>query len=426
MEFWRPDVEALPPEKLRAHQEKLLLEYVKYAYEHSPYYRRQFDERGLRPEDIKNLDDFFEKVPMISKLEIIENEREKPPFGEFLAVPPDEVVRIFISPGPIFYPLTKDELENAVEMCAACFYTCGVRAGDVVDVAFAYNWVPAGTVFDDACRRIGAAVIPAGTGFTDMHIQVMRAASVTAFVGTPSFLMQIGKRAQELGLKPKQDLRLRVGVFTGEAVPDSLKRELNALFGLAPMEIYAAAEVGIMARECPAAASGKVRGLHIYEDIVLELIDPKTGEHVPPGEPGEVVATFLQRRSMPLLRYRTGDLAAGLEEGVCECGRSSSRLLKIVGRVSDVVKVRGMFVVPSQVESVLRRHPELGRFQMVIERPATLDELTIVVESKDRSEELRKTLESELKEVIKLRASVEFVDKLYEDAKLVVDKREFE
>lgn len=418
-EYWRPDIETLPWNKQKERQEKMLFGYLRYTYENSPYYQKKFKEIALKPEDINSIEEYFKKVPFISKVDIIENQRGKPPFGDFLAAPEEEIVRIFVSPGPISYPWTKEDLESFVDLCANCFYANGLRHDDIVDIAFAYYWVPAGTIMDEGCRKIGAAVIPAGTGNTDMHIEVMKKAKVTAFIGTPSFLKQISERAKERGLAPK-DFNLRIGIFTAEAVPEELKKELKETFGLEPRELYGTADVGLIAKECPMN-----EGMHIYEDILLEIIDPKTGEHVAKGEKGEVVATFLGRKTMPLLRYRTGDITQGLNEAPCKCGRTSSKLRRIIGRVGDIIKVRGMFVVPNQVEEVVRRHAELGNFQIIVERPKTLDEVRIKVESEDKSEKVMEKLKEQIKEAIKLKVGIEFVDmgEIPQDAKRLEDKR---
>ena len=415
-EFWHPEIETMPLEQMRARQEKMVVDHVAHAYKNSPYYRKKFDEIGLKPEDIKNIGDFFTKVPFISKSEIIDAQRENPPFGEFLASPEDEIVRLWVSPGPIFYPFSGEDLAAFQDMCSEAFFATGIRKHDLLDIAFSYYWVPAGTIMDDACRAIGAGVIPGGTGMTDMHIDVMKSAGVSAYLGTPSFLMHIADVAKSKNI----DLSLRVGVFTAEPLPSDLKKSLEDAFGLDARQLYGTADVGFIGRECEIGG-----GMHLYEDMVVEIIDPNTGEHVPLGEPGEVVATLLNRKCMPLLRYRTGDLVQGLDEEPCACGRTSPKLLKLIGRTGDTVKVRGIFLVPKQVGDVVNSHNDLGNFQIILEREDVRDEITIKIEYSGKDPQtIIGQLQKEFKERVKLQVDVELIDQLPEDSKLLDDRRD--
>ncbi|MHA1361121.1 MAG: phenylacetate--CoA ligase family protein [Candidatus Freyarchaeota archaeon] len=416
------EAETMPREELRKLQEKKALEMVRYAYENSPYYHRKFDEAGVKPDDIKSLDDFYKKIPFTSKHELVQSQREHPPFGEFLAVPREKLRLVFISPGPIFEPYTEGDLKTTRKNLAKGLITGGVREGDIIQVTLSYHFMPAGLFVHMAAEEANLCIIPAGTGETRMQIDFMKKMGTTIYAGTPSFLARLAEQAQKMRLDPKKDLSLRIGICGAEPLPPDLRKRLEETFGMELFDAYGVAELGVMTRECQYH-----NGMHINEEMFLvEIIDPNTLERVEPGEEGEIVVTPFEREALPLIRYRTGD-ASVLTEEVCECGRTEARILGIRGRVDMLTKVKGVFIHPKQAQDVVKQYPELGRIQIIVERPRDYDEMTILVECKDPSKfaEWESRLKDEFKHALRIKTNVKMVNPgdIPPDAKTLEDRR---
>ncbi|MDY7031161.1 MAG: phenylacetate--CoA ligase family protein, partial [Thermodesulfobacteriota bacterium] len=350
------------------------------------------------------------------------NQATRPPFGDLLAVRHEDLSRIYIAPGPLALPFIKDEYDALTGMVAKGFYICGARESDIVNVAASYHWVIAGTALDEAFRKIGCAVLPGGPGMSKMHIEMMRLTKTTVLMGFTMFVSQLGETAKEMGIDPSRDLSLRLLIVLGDVRAEDTKGKMERTFGAEVREAYGTADLGLIAAECPEGG-----GMHLYEEVLVEVIDPNTGKHVQHGEGGEIVASDIVRKAMPIIRYRTGDITEGLNLEPCPCGRTTPRLKRILGRVSDIPKVKGMFVNPSEVQGVLKRHPELGRFQIIVDRPKLLDELTIQVECNQpvEKEKVSEVLVRELKEVIRLKSNVVLVEQgsIPGDAGVLDDRR---
>jgi len=336
-----------------------------------------------------------------------------PPLAGWLGVPLWELARLYRSPGPIFDP----EGRNAdYWRFAPALFAAGFRAGDVVLNTFSYHLTPAGHMFDGALRVMGCPVVPAGPGNTEVQVQLLDGLGVKGFVGTPSFLATLLEAAERAGAAS----RLRVAFVIAEMLSEPLRQRLEQRYGVRASQGYGTADVGSIAYEC-----GARTGMHIARETIVELVDPQTGHAVAPGQPGEVVVTALNP-VYPLLRLGTGDLAV-MAGGSCPCGRTGPRLARILGRVGEAVKVRGMFVHPAELDRLVARHPQVRRYQAVVTRRDHRDEMLVraEVEVQDLTAGLAERLRQSLSEGLRLRLEVELIapGTLPADAGKVVDRR---
>ena len=367
------ELEVMPTEAREKYLDQRLRRAVDHAYRNAVAVKDIFDEAQVSPAEIRTVGD-LEKLPITRKAELIELQRARPPYGGFLTIPPEDVDRVFISPGPIYEPLHS----SAIKWFAKAFYAAGFRRGDIVINTFTYHMSPAGILFHEALRDCGATVVVAGTGNTEIQVQIIHDLKVSGFVGTPSFLMTLINRAEEMGHDVRRDFALRRAWFTGEMLPDRLRRTMEEDYHIATAQAYAVTEPGgAIAYECCQKA-----GMHLMDEYVVEIVDPSTGRQLGPGEIGEVVVTPTHNEAWGLVRFGTGDLSSYTTEP-CPCGRTANRLVAILGRTGDAVKVRGMFVVARQAEQVIRSFEEVSQFQMVVGRRQQRDELTLRVELKD-------------------------------------------
>jgi len=379
---------------------QMLRETVRHAYERAPATRKKMDEAGLRPEDVRELDD-LRRIPLTRKADLKTLQKAEPPFGGLAVVPSEGLRRIYVSPGPTFDPEGREETHWRWEKP---FFAAGFREGDIVQNTFTYHFSPAGLMFDEALLRMGCTVIPAGVGNTEMQAQVMAELGVTGYVGTPSFLMSILEKARELGLTSSPGLSLQVALVTAEMLPESLRSRFRDEFGVHVRQCYGTADVGSLGYECAEAS-----GMHIPDEILLELIDPATGAAVPAGSIGEVVVT-LSNRTYPLVRFATGDLSVASDDP-CPCGRTSARLTKLLGRVDQVTKVRGMFVHPEQTGLLERKVPEVASVQFVVTRTGHEDQMEVRVILKEGaapSAVLAGRVSDAVREITRLRGDVRF------------------
>jgi phenylacetate-CoA ligase len=379
------------------------------------------DSVGRNPRDIKVIKD-FEKIPITKKANLVELQKKNPPFGGFEGVPIHDLRRIYVSPGPINEPGEKDydELGWAQAMIAG-----GFRPGDIAINTFSYHMVPfALNMIDNSLFRVGCITIPTGVGNTEQQVNILKTLHVTAFCGTPSFLLTLAEKAEEMGLDPRCDLTLRVGLVAAEMVPESLRSKLEDRFGMTLRQSYGTADIGCLGYECL-----EKNGMHIPDDKLVEIVDPETGKQLKPGDVGEVVATTFNK-VYPLIRFGTGDLSH-LSVAPCPCGRTSPRLVKILGRVDQVTKVRGLFVHPGQADDVASKHPHIAKVQVVVTRKEHKDEMLFRIELNEevsRPETLKQEIEKSIRDVMKVRGDVRFIPKgtIPEGAKKIDDQRSWE
>jgi phenylacetate-CoA ligase len=343
---------------------------------------------------------------------------EDPPFGGFLTVPVNQLKRIFMSPGPIYDPQGK---AGSFWAWSEGFFAAGFRPGDIVINTFGYQMTPAGLMFEEPLLDLGCCVIPTGVGNTETQIKIMKDLGVTGFVGMASFLRKIGVAAREQGLEPTRDLALEIGYVAAEILTDALRQEVEELFGMRLFQGYGTADCGCLAYECREA-----NGMHLTANAYIEILDPQTRKVLGPGEPGEVVVTLFNS-TYPLIRFATGDLSAFTIEP-CTCGRTAPRLTRIMGRVDQLTKVKGMFVHPAQAQAILARFPEVGKFQIIVTRESEVDRMKFQLELKsdpDSETAFLEKLSSAIQDGLKLRPELEIVagGSLESTEKLIVDKR---
>jgi phenylacetate-CoA ligase len=332
------------------------------------------------------------RVPLLRKDALPGAQAAAAPLGGWGAR--ERIRKLFASPGPIYEP----EGPGADPWgCAPALHAAGFRRGDVALNSFSYHLTPAGSMMEGGLLALGAAVIPGGTGNTEVQCRAAAHFGAAGFAGTPSFLAALLDKAAELRLT----LGFEVAFVSAEPLPESLRRQFVSR-GVRTQQGYATADAGVIAYECP-----YTDGLHLADRCIVEILDPETGSPVRPDEPGEVVITVLDP-GYPLLRLATGDLSA-FADGPCRCGRGAPRLCGILGRTGDAVKVRGLFVHPSALRAAMARLPEAGRYQFVVRRDGHLDELVARVETERPDETLAARVQTAVHDATRLRAVVEFV-----------------
>ncbi|MBC3885836.1 phenylacetate--CoA ligase family protein [Undibacterium griseum] len=359
------------------------------------------------------------QLPVTRKSDLKSLQQQLLPFGGLTTTESRQLGRIFMSPGPIFDPEGKspDWWRFARPLHAA-----GVRAGDLIQNCFSYHFTPAAFMVESAAQRLGCTVIPAGIGQTEMQIQAMASLKPDAYVGTPSFLKIILEKAADSGTDISSVRRAVVGA---EALPPSLRQWLQANGVPQVLQMYASADIGNIAYET--MSDGQLNpGMVLDEDLILEIVRPGTGDPVPEGEVGEIVITSFNP-DYPLIRFATGDMSAILP-GISPCGRTNQRIKGWMGRADQTTKVKGMFVHPSQIAEVLRRHPEIVKARLVVSGEMANDVMTLHCETGAVSADFTSALITALRDITKLRAEVLLVPagSLPNDGKVIDDIRKYE
>lgn len=375
-------------------------------------YRSRFAK--VRPEEVADRRALAE-LPLTRKSELIELQRRDPPFGGFAAVPVSALRRIFVSPGPIYEP---EGRRPDYARFARALFAAGFRAGDLMHNSFSYHLTPAGAMVESAAEVLGCPVIPAGTGQTEQQLAVIAHLKPVGYVGTPSFLKILLDRAGSQRLDVSS---LTKALVSAEALPAALRREFRDR-GLAVLQCYGTADIGVIAYESTTADGELEEGMVLDEDVIVEIVSPGTGDPSAPGEIGEVVVTTLTPE-YPLIRFATGDLSAMLPAPP-RSARTNHRIRGWLGRADQTTKIRGMFVHPEQVADVQRRHSSIRRARLVVERADGIDEMTLLVELGEPAEDPARISET-VQAVSKLRCTTKPVPlgSLPQDGKLIEDRR---
>ncbi len=411
MAAYYDDLETRDPEAREAAHLADLPELIGHAQANAPALRRML--AGVSPSDVTSRAALAE-LPVLRKSGLAELQSSDMPFGGLITVPPGGLARIFSSPGPIYDP---EATGSDFWRMARALFAAGFRAGDVVHNTFGYHLTPAGSMLETGAHAMGCAVIPAGGGNADQQVQVIADVRPDGYVGTPSFLRILLEKGAELGA----DLTcLKKACVSAEALPPSLRETIRDL-GVAVVQCYASADLGLIAYESEA-----VEGMIVDEGLLLEIVRPGTGDPVPAGEVGEVVATSFNR-AYPLIRFATGDLSAILS-GISPCGRTNMRIKGWMGRADQRTKVRAMFVAPEQIAEVTARHSEILKARLVVSSDDNRDVMTLHCETDGGGENLASAIVETLRAVCNLRGEVALVapGTLANDGKVIDDVRSYE
>lgn len=408
--------ETMPRKELEKLQLERLKSRVKEVYEKVPFYRRAFKEKKITPDDIKSLADVA-RLPFTSKVDF----RDNYPFG-LMTVPIDRIVRLQSSSGttgkPVVAPYTQNDIDTWAELMARSLACAGVKKGDVVQNAYGYGLFTGGLGIHYGVERLGAAVVPTSTGNTKRQIMLMQDLGTTVLTCTPSYSLIVYETAKEMGVEIRET-KLRVGVFGAEPWSEKMREDIEGKLGIQALNIYGLTEIigpGV-AVECPHKT-----GMHIWEDhFLVEIIDPATGEQLPYGREGELVITTLTKEAQPILRFRTRDITT-LNAEKCACGRTMVRMGRVMGRSDDMLRIRGVSVFPSQIESVLLAVQGIEPQYMIIvdrnQQTFASDELEIWVEVSEavfsdemaKMDSLKRRLQSELDSVLGIKANIRLVE----------------
>lgn len=380
MQFWQENFETMPREELRALQSERLVNQVKRMYENVELFRMRMDEKGLKPEDIKGVEDLH-KLPFSYKQDL----RDYYPYGLF-AVPMTDIRRVHASSGTTGKQIVVGYTDNDLDMWADCFARMLIAVGadkdSIVQDAYGLGLFTGGFGAHDGTIRIGATVIPISSGNTQRQIQTMIDFGATILCCTPSYAMYLGEVIEEMGVKDQ--LKLKAGIFGAEPWTEEMRQQIESKLGLKAYDIYGLSEImgpGV-SYECECQC-----GMHVCEDnFIPEIIDPDTGEVLPEGSQGELVFTTITKEGFPLIRYRTRDICS-LNYEKCKCGRTHVRMNKPQGRTDDMLIIRGVNVFPSQIEEVLLKigNNITPNYQIIVDRVNNTDTFEVDVEM---SEEL--------------------------------------
>ena len=429
--YWDPKMECMPKEELKKMQYESIKKLVNNLYEFNQFYHDRMKAANIHPSDIKSLSD-VSKLPFMYKQDLRDNYPTK-----MFTVPNEKVVRYHVSSGttgkPTLVGYTRGDLDYWSEALARSMTSIGMNSSDTLQVSYGYGLFTGGLGAHYGGERIGATVLPSGTGGTERQIELMVDLGVTAIACTPSYLIHIGEVAKKMGVDIRRDTKLKRALVGAEPWTESMRQHIEEDMGIKAYDIYGTSEMaGPMFTECE-----ERNGIHMQSDIVyVEIIDPETGEVLEPGQKGEMVVTMLKKEAFPLVRYRIKDITSIIDED-CPCGRTSPRIKRITGSSDDMLIIRGINVFPSQVEYTLMQIPQVGnQYMIIVEREGSLDKMTVQVEIKEESFsdklddmiKLQKYIEYEMKKYLNIAVNIELknpgeLPRFEGKAKRVIDKR---
>ena len=372
--YYQKELETMPVEKIKELQSEKLIKQVKNVYENVEYYHTLMDEKGVKPEDIKSVDDLH-KLPFLTKADL----REAYPYG-LMARPLSDCVRIHSTSGTTgkrvvaFY--TQHDIDIWEDCCARAITAVGGTKDDVCQVAYGYGLFTGGAGLNGGSHKVGCLTLPMSSGNTERQIQFMMDLKSTIICCTPSYAAYIAETLKEMGYT-KDDISLKAGIFGAEAWTEEMRRDIENSLGIKAYDIYGLTELAGpgVSFECEAQS-----GMHINEDhYIAEIIDPDTGEVLPEGSKGELVLTSVDKEAFPLLRYRTRDICV-LTREKCSCGRTFIKMTKPMGRSADMLIIRGVNVFPSQIETVLLEQGYSSNYRIEVDRENNTDTLDVYVE----------------------------------------------
>ena len=411
--IYNPAMECISRDELHALQGERLVRTVKLEYENVPVYRARMDAAGVKPEDLRGLDD-LKYLPFMEKTDL----RDYYPFG-LLASPQSEIVRIHGSSGttgkPIVSGYTQNDVDVWSEMMARTLTAAGATRDDIVQVTYGLGLFTGGFGAYQGADKIGAMVIPMSSGNTQRQITMMKDLGATILCCTPSYATYLGETVWEMGLDPETDLTLTAGCFGAEPWTEEMRERIEKLLCIDACDIYGLTEIAGpgVAFECL-----EKHGMHINEDhVIAEVINPATGEQLPYGMPGELVFTTITKTGMPMLRYRTHDICT-LTDDKCACGRTLARMGRITGRTDDMLVIRGVNVFPSQIESVLVGADGVApHYMLIVDRVNSSDTLEVQVELTEdmfgdtvsHIENVRKYITDQIQSVVGIASKVKLV-----------------
>lgn len=430
MKYWQEEIETMPHEKIEELQTERLIKQVGRVYDNVELYRNRMDAAGVKPSDIKSLDDIT-KLPFTCKQDL----RDTYPYGMF-AVSLDEVVRLHASSGTtgkqIVVGYTRNDLDMWDDICARQLVAAGADKESKVHVSYGYGLFTGGMGFHGGATKLGATVIPVSSGNTARQITIIKDFESDVICCTPSYALYIAETMEKEGVDVSH-LKLKAGIFGAEPWTEEMRAEIERRLGIKAYDVYGLTEIcgpGV-AYEC-----SEQHGMHVNEDhFIIEIIDPETGEHVPDGTQGEIVFTCLTKEAFPLIRFRTRDIGKITHEK-CSCGRTFVRMSKPMGRTDDMLIIRGVNVFPSQIETVLIKMGYSPNYQIVVDRIDNHDTLDVLVEMTVDAftdtvtgiSKKEKELEGELRSLLGIAAKVhlvapESIARSEGKAKRVIDKR---
>ncbi len=424
--------ESMSREDLKKLQSERLIKTVNRVYDNVDFYKKKFDEAGVKPSDIRSVDDLH-KLPFTTKQDL----RDNYPYGLF-AAPMKDIVRIHASSGTTgkmtVVSYTKNDIDVWSELIARCLSMAGATSADIIHNGYGYGLFTGGLGVHYGAEKLGATVIPVSGGNSQRQIKIMQDFGSTILTCTPSYALNLAETMKEMGVTPK-DIKLKAGLFGAEPWSENMRRDIEKLWGIDALDIYGLSEImgpGV-ANECL-----EKKGLHVFEDhFIPEIIDKETGKVLPPGQPGELVFTTITKEGIPLIRYRTKDITRMIPEK-CKCGRTFNRMERLSGRTDDMLIIRGVNVFPSEIEMVIMSIEGVEpHYQIIIDRAEHgLDTLEVQVEVNEKlfSDEIKaleaieRKIEKEINSVLGIGVKVKLVEprsipRSEGKAKRIIDKR---